>query len=156
MSAPNGYVEVVQRGRLWEGVPVAERVTEDDIRAKYPTPRFADFVAERLIDRLRNPRCELAVSLPEFRDKWIPCGWDDYGAGRCKRHGGPGKPREAKEARRSSRLTQVLAERDEWEGRARALADLLSRLAYCPDTSPEIRDLRWEAMKAAEALPSKR
>ena len=100
----NGYVEVVKVYRLWAEVPQHERLTEDDVLRKYPPGRWADFVSERLIERLRHPGCEIAVRF-EQSSKWIPCGQEAYGQARCKRHGGPGKP--VPDRQRRNRVTAL-------------------------------------------------
>lgn len=90
--ADNGTVSVTLNLRLWASVPEHLRVTEEDVRAKYDHPLWATFVVDRWLKRLSQPTCDIAIEVAEFKGKWAPCAGQGYEAGRCKRHGGPGRP----------------------------------------------------------------
>jgi hypothetical protein len=91
-------VDIVIKARLWAAIPTDERLTHADIDRAVQRTKTAygwdqspsDLHYRKLID---NPDCEIAVRVTGYGgDKWAPCGNPAFGADRCKKHGGPGRP----------------------------------------------------------------
>lgn len=71
-------IDVTYRYPLWAAIPDDRRVSEDRIRG-------------RDLDRLRNPRCLVAVRVAQYGMAYLPCGYPvATGADLCHRHGGTG------------------------------------------------------------------
>ena len=77
------------RWRLWKDVPHEQRIDEHWIFSR--NGAYDDKWVDKRIDRLFNPRCEVAVKC-HTGELWHPCGVDPLGgAKRCCHHGGPVK-----------------------------------------------------------------
>ena len=122
MSDTYEYTDIVTRVPLWASIPVADRITEADLRRRNPKPNsyMEQKIAERLA-LLDHPGCEIATRWLDYTNtKWAPCVFPvAEGEARCKRHGGKSASRTPE---RRTASAQIRALEDE-------VAELRSRLA---------------------------